>query len=195
VCEPARALFRTREINLAVVLASACLPLLPTAEIDGESYWDGGAANPTLSCCTVHGDVVAVLLHPRSWPASIQRGRHSTDSQDQLRRRLLQRAAGVSWRAGWLKSCVGVARASAPVPSAYCRRPDLMGSLDSLSKLNARAPFIAALRDAGRERADWLLERISCWPPRDIRCNQPARLAGVPNSLAPKLWLVAQRPT
>ena len=48
-------LFRTREISLAVVLASACLPLLHhTVEIDGESYWDGGmTANPPLiRCCT-----------------------------------------------------------------------------------------------------------------------------------------------
>jgi NTE family protein len=37
--------------------------------------------------------------------------------------------------------------------------PDLMASLHALSKLDARAPFILALRDAGRARADaWLLE-------------------------------------
>ena len=42
--------FRTDEITLEVVLASACLPLLFKAvEIDGEPYWDGGyTGNPSL---------------------------------------------------------------------------------------------------------------------------------------------------
>ncbi len=42
--------FETNEINLDVVMASACLPFLFKAvEIDGEYYWDGGyMGNPTL---------------------------------------------------------------------------------------------------------------------------------------------------
>ena len=40
--------------------------------------------------------------------------------------------------------------------------PELMGSLDTISKLNAQASFLTALRDAGRERADaWLRENGS----------------------------------
>ena len=42
--------FRTDEITLDVIMASACLPLLFKAvEIDGEAYWDGGyMGNPSL---------------------------------------------------------------------------------------------------------------------------------------------------
>ena len=43
-------IFRTEELSLEVVLASACLPLVRhSVEIDGEWYWDGGySANPPL---------------------------------------------------------------------------------------------------------------------------------------------------
>jgi len=161
-------LFRTPEISLAVVLASACLPLLHhTVEINGEPYWDGGlTANPPLYPllheCRAR-DVVAVLLHPRSWPAR-------PSSAADISHRLTE----ISFGAAFFSELQGIvlARQLAErswVPWGSLERrlrrfrlhvvdaPDLMGSLDSLSKLNARAPFIAALRDAGRERADeWL---------------------------------------
>lgn len=43
-------IFRTQEVTLEVVLASACLPQFHEAvEIDGEAYWDGGySANPPI---------------------------------------------------------------------------------------------------------------------------------------------------
>jgi NTE family protein len=43
-------IFRTEEVTLEVVLASACLPQFHDAvEIDGEAYWDGGySANPPI---------------------------------------------------------------------------------------------------------------------------------------------------
>lgn len=42
--------FRTRDVSVDVVMASACLPFLYQAiEIDGEHYWDGGyMGNPVL---------------------------------------------------------------------------------------------------------------------------------------------------
>lgn len=50
VATGARRLFRTGEIDVDVVLASACLPSLQAAvQIDGRFYWDGGfSANPDL---------------------------------------------------------------------------------------------------------------------------------------------------
>ncbi|GAA6142363.1 patatin-like phospholipase family protein [Hydrogenophaga sp. 5NK40-0174] len=43
-------LFRTHELSVDAMLASACLPSMHhTVEIDGEAYWDGGyAANPAV---------------------------------------------------------------------------------------------------------------------------------------------------
>lgn len=50
VSSGAAKIFRTEEISVDAVLASACLPkLFQAIEIDGESYWDGGfSANPDL---------------------------------------------------------------------------------------------------------------------------------------------------
>ncbi|MGO8916483.1 MAG: patatin-like phospholipase family protein [Stellaceae bacterium] len=63
-------LFRTEEITLEVVLASACLPQLQHAvEIEGEWYWDGGfSANPPLRQLvleTTADDVVLVQITPQ----------------------------------------------------------------------------------------------------------------------------------
>lgn len=62
-------LFRSDEISLDVVLASACLPYLHHAvEIEGEWYWDGGySANPPLrqlAIDTVAEDVLLVQILP-----------------------------------------------------------------------------------------------------------------------------------
>lgn len=57
-------LFRTHEITLEVVLASACLPHLHHAiELDGEWYWDGGfSANPPLRQLAIDSDTPDLLL-------------------------------------------------------------------------------------------------------------------------------------
>lgn len=61
--------FRERELDADVLLASACLPTIHhPVEIDGEPYWDGGySANPAVSPlfydCDSH-DVLLVLLSP-----------------------------------------------------------------------------------------------------------------------------------
>ncbi len=62
-------IFRTGEVSVDVVLASACLPTLFAAvEIDGRSYWDGGfSANPdlvTLISESTAGDTVLVQINP-----------------------------------------------------------------------------------------------------------------------------------
>jgi NTE family protein len=57
-------LFRTHEITLEVVLASACLPHLHhTIELDGEWYWDGGfSANPPLRQLAIESNTPDLLL-------------------------------------------------------------------------------------------------------------------------------------
>jgi NTE family protein len=65
-------LFRTNEIDIDAVLASACLPMLhQSIVIDGEPYWDGGyAANPPVfplfyECQS--RDILLVLLAPPAY--------------------------------------------------------------------------------------------------------------------------------
>ena len=66
----ARRLFRTQEVDVDVVLASACLPVLQHAvQIDGRAYWDGGfSANPDLINLAAESpvrDTLIVQINPR----------------------------------------------------------------------------------------------------------------------------------
>jgi NTE family protein len=161
-------LFRTRELSLEVLLASACLPALhKTVMIDGEGYWDGGlTANPPLypllhECDS--RDVIAVLLHPCRWPEA-----PTTASE------ISQRLTEISFGAAFFSELQGIALAQREARRSLLawghlerrlRRlnlhvidaPELMGTLDTISKLNAQASFLTALRDAGRQwAAEWL---------------------------------------
>ena len=71
-------LFRTHEITLDVVLASACLPQLHHAvEIDGEWYWDGGfSANPPLRQLALDSmtpDLLLVQIMPEATEDALPR--------------------------------------------------------------------------------------------------------------------------
>lgn len=160
--------FRTRELTLDVLLASACIPSLhQTVLIDGEPHWDGGlTANPPL-LPLVHQsaarDVVMVLLHlfPRDG---------MPDTADEIAYRLAEigfsaalfaELNGLAWmRQEALQSWFGFGRLERKLRQLKMHlidEPALMSQLSTLSKLNTDSSFINALRDAGRERADaWL---------------------------------------
>ena len=57
-------LFRSRELTVEAVLASACLPTVHHAvEIEGSAYWDGGfSANPDLVTLAVESPVADTML-------------------------------------------------------------------------------------------------------------------------------------
>ena len=163
-------LFRTRELSLDVLLASACLPAVhKTVTVDGEGYWDGGlTANPPLypllhECD--ERDVIAVLLHPCHWP-------EAPTTASEISHRLTE----ISFGAAFFSELQGIALAQREARRSLLawgrleRRlrklnlhvidaPELMGTLDTVSKLNAQASFLTALRDAGRHWAAAWLER------------------------------------
>ncbi|HQR20948.1 MAG TPA: patatin-like phospholipase family protein [Burkholderiaceae bacterium] len=165
-------LFRKRELTLDVLLASACLPALhSTVVIDGEGYWDGGlTANPPLHPLlheTGVRDVIAVLLHPCRWP-----------DEPRTAGQISQRLTEISFGSAFFSELQGIALARRDAQRSLLawghlerrlRRlnlhvidaPELMGTLDTVSKLNAQAPFLMALRDAGRQRAAAWLEANS----------------------------------
>ena len=64
VSDGALRVFSTGEVNVDVVLASACLPLIHHAiEIDGEPYWDGGYfANPPLIPLVLASEAAHLLI-------------------------------------------------------------------------------------------------------------------------------------
>ena len=151
-----------------MLLASACLPALhSTVVIDGEGYWDGGlTANPPLHPLLHESDVrdvIAVLLHPCRWPDE-----PTTASE------ISQRLTEISFGSAFFSELQGIALARRDAQRSLLswghleRRlrklnlhvidaPELMGTLNTISKLNAQAPFLTALRDAGRQQA-------AAWP-------------------------------
>lgn len=161
-------LFRTREITLEALLASACLPALHhSIDIDGEAYWDGGlTANPPLlpllSQCTA-GDMIMVLLHPAP-------GADAPSSADEIARRLTE----IGFTAGFFAELQGLALVKREaergwIPLGRLQRRlrrfhmhlidsrEYMSQLSTLSKANTHSSFIAALYEEGRTRTElWL---------------------------------------
>jgi NTE family protein len=163
-------LFRTRQLSLEVLLASACLPLLHRAvEIDGEAYWDGGlTANPPLfplvhKC--VARDIVVVLLHPQPhndvprsaddiWHRLTEMGFSSTFFTELQGLMLAQREA----KRGWF-SFGRFERRLRQLNMHVVESQELMSQLGRHSKLNAHPAFIHGLHEEGRRRAEAWLER------------------------------------
>lgn len=166
-------LFRESELTADVLLASACLPKIHrSVEIDGEPYWDGGySANPAVfplfyECDSA--DVLLVLLSP------LQR-EDTPRTVEQIEARI----AELSFSANFMREMRMFALASDFSGPAFLtmgrleRRLQRMrfhmidsSQLASLqrsdTKLLAYSPFLDALRDQGRERAQaWLSERAA----------------------------------
>jgi NTE family protein len=161
-------LFRTRQLTLDVLLASACLPLVHHAvEIDGDAYWDGGlTANPPLfplvHKCSAK-DILVVLLHPQPdarvpktaddiWHRLTELGFSSTFFTELQGLVLAQREA----RRGWF-SFGRLERRLRQLNMHVVDSQELMGQLGKHSKLNAQPAFIKGLHEEGRMRAGaWL---------------------------------------
>jgi NTE family protein len=161
-------LFRTHQITLDVVLASACLPAIHHAvEINGEPYWDGGfTANPPLfpliHQCRAR-DMMIVLLHSVT-PA----GTPKTANEIYSRLTEISFSAAISTELQAIALARREARRGMFAFGRLERRlrnlnihsiesRDFMNQLNRLSRLNTHAPFLQALRSEGRQRtAKWL---------------------------------------
>lgn len=161
-------LFRSPEIGVDAILASACLPTMARpVEIDGEPYWDGGyAANPAVyplfyECKT--SDILLVLLTPLMHKATPRTAQEIKDRTLELafnatflrEMRMFAHAreqASQSWfPMGKLERRLG--RMNFHVIDAQER----LGDLKTETKLAANLQFFETLKDLGRERArDWL---------------------------------------
>jgi len=163
-------LFRTRQLSIDALLASACLPLLHRAvEIDGEAYWDGGlTANPPLfplvHKCAAR-DIVVVLLHPQPhnqvprsandiWHRLTEMGFSSTFYTELQGLMLAQREAGRGWF-----SFGRLERRLRQLNMHVVESQELMSQLGKHSKLNAHPAFINGLHEEGRRHAGLWLER------------------------------------
>jgi NTE family protein len=160
--------FRTDEITVDSLLASACLPVLFRAvEINGESYWDGGyLANPAISPLIhecVSKDVIIVQINPMNRP-----------EVPNTAREILNRLNEISFNSSLVREMNGIATVSrlleqgkaegsgfAAVKFHMIHAEDALSGLDSSSKFNADWAFLTHLHRLGVETADrWLAEHF-----------------------------------
>jgi len=160
--------FRTPEITVEALLASACLPVMFRAvEIDGESYWDGGyLANPPISPLIhecVSKDVVIIQINPRNRP-----------EVPTMAREILNRINEISFSSSLMREMNGIATVSRMIEKGQAHLPgfasvnfhlihaeDAMSQLGSSSKFNADWRFLSYLHELGIEAADrWLAENF-----------------------------------
>ncbi len=160
--------FRTPEITVESLLASACLPILFRAvEIKGESYWDGGymanpAITPLINEC-VSKDVIIVQVNPMNRP-------HVPSTA----REILNRVNEISFNSTLVREMNGIATVSRLLEagraegSGYARvnfhmieAEDAMSGLGTSSKFNADWGFLTYLHDLGMKTAErWLADHF-----------------------------------
>lgn len=165
-CKPR--VFRTPEMRVDMLLASACLPLLFQAvEVDGEYYWDGGflgnpAIYPLIHEC-YSNDVVIIQINP------MNRADVPTTSRE-----ILNRMNEMSFNSSLVREMRGVATISRLVEQGALQKTGYeavrfhmigaemdMARLGALSKFNTHWPFLKDLHDLGFETADkWLSDNF-----------------------------------
>lgn len=162
-------LFRTPEITVDTLLASACLPLLyRPVEIDGEFYWDGGylgnpAVLPLINECN-SSDVVLVQINPMTRPdVPVTVGE------------ILNRINEMTFNASLVSGMSGILEISNLVESGKLdddryitvrfhkiSADEELSRYGALSKLNTERRFLDHLHDLGYEAAErWIAENFN----------------------------------
>ncbi len=159
-------LFRTPELTVDALLASACLPLMFKAiEIDGEHYWDGGylgnpAIHPLINECA-SSDVVIVQVNPLNRP-----------DVPVTMRDILNRINEMTFNASLVREMFGIATVSSLIEGGtldderyttvrfhHISAEDELASYGALSKINTERSFLEHLHQLGYDTADrWITE-------------------------------------
>ncbi|MEM9027581.1 MAG: patatin-like phospholipase family protein [Pseudomonadota bacterium] len=172
-------IFSRDEIDLDVIMASACLPFMFHAvEIDGEYFWDGGyMGNPVLLPfmeTSASDDIVIVQINP------IHRAGEPRTARD-----ILNRVNEITFNASLLKELRMIKLIDGLVDTGHgdavrSRRMNIhmiesrkaMRQFSASSKLNTDWTFLTHLRDIGRNAADrWIndnFERIGVGSTLDL---------------------------
>jgi len=156
--------FRTHEITVDCLLASACLPMLFRAvEIDGESYWDGGyMANPAITPLVddcVSKDVIIVQVNAMNRPQVPNTAREILNRLNEIsfNSSLMREMNGISTVTRLLDKGYAEDLGFAPVRFHMIQAEDAMSDLGTSSKFNADWKFLTYLHKLGMETADqWL---------------------------------------
>ncbi len=156
--------FNGAEMNLDMIMASACLPFLfKTVEVHGEPYWDGGySGNPALFPLFYHSrsqDIVLVQINPLEVEAV------PTSAPE-----ILDRVNEISFNAGLMSEVRAIMFVKKLLEEGdvssqnyknihlhLVEAQELLSPLGRSSKFNADWNFFQHLRDVGRQSAaDWL---------------------------------------
>jgi NTE family protein len=155
--------FRNKEINPDVLLASACLPTMFQAiEIDGDPYWDGGfAGNPTITPLVRESDAhdtILVQINPRE---RLDPPRTAGEILDRLNE--------ISFNSPLMKELRMIALLRAVADPGHGEGARWAGmrthrvvsarlaEFGASSKLNAEGEFLKLLKDEGRRSAEAFL--------------------------------------
>lgn len=163
--------FGNQEINIEVILASACLPNQSQAiEINGEYYWDGGyLGNPAIYPLIYHSNVSdLVILHNNP----IFRDNIPTTSAE-----IANRINEISFNSSLLREIRAIAFVTKLIDKGWIkeqyldnikrkyihiiRSDEIMNKFSLINKYNLHWDFLSHLRDLGRENASkWLKENF-----------------------------------
>ena len=160
--------FRTEEMCVEALLASACLPMVFRAvEFEGEQYWDGGyLANPAISPLIhdcVSKDVLIVQINP------MNRSEAPTTARE-----ILNRVNEVSFNSTLAREMSGIATISKLIDEGKLHdtpfhrvnfhmivAEEEMSRLGAASKSNADWKFLTYLYELGVSTTDkWLAENF-----------------------------------
>jgi NTE family protein len=161
--------FKTEEMTVDMVLASACLPFVfKTVWVDDEPYWDGGySGNPALyplfySCASE--DIMLVQVNP------IHTEEVPTSAME-----IMDRVNEISFNATLMREMRAIQFVKKlledhKVPESYYKNirlhrieaSDIMRDLGAASKFNADRDFLHHLRNVGTESTrNWMQENGS----------------------------------
>ncbi len=161
-------IFRTGELSVDTVMASACLPFLfRPVEIDGEAYWDGGyIGNPALYPLVddpICRDIVIIKINPMR-----------RDELPETARDIMNRVNELTFNAALLKELRAIhllhqlIEAEGLESERYrdvfvhvIQAADEVQHLEASSKLNAEWAYLTHLFAQGRAWADaWLADHF-----------------------------------
>jgi len=158
--------FNRAEIDVDVIMASACLPqLFEAVEIDGVPYWDGGfAGNPPLFPFTGgkdSDDIVIVQINPieRVGTPKTASEIHNRINEITFNQSLLKELRAIEFVQRLLEKGALDKEDYRDLRVHVIENQEALNPLGASSKMNAEWRFLVHLRDIGRETASAWLEQ------------------------------------
>lgn len=157
-------LFYSEEMDVDMVLASACIPFVfKTVEIDGQYYWDGGyTGNPSLYPIfynSASSDILLVQINPISIEEVPSKASDIIDRVNEISFNsiLMQEMRAINFVSKLLEDHKIESRKYKNILMHLISAEEMVLSLGRNSKLNADWDFLCYLRDSGRQAAEeWL---------------------------------------